>query len=160
MENRTAYVVLTGREQGNGGFSGSLIELAHKLGVAERLRLAGNCDDMAAAYKLADVVVAPSLLPEPFGRTVVEAQAMGRVVIASGHGGAAETIEHGITGFLVPPGEVMQLADAIDYVLKLPEAARSAFGTRSRASVAANFAKETMQNATIQVYRELLRRDA
>ena len=156
LQNREAFVVLAGPEQGNGAFSRSLVILAGQLGVSDRLRLVGNCDDMQAAYQLSDVVVAPSLEPEPFGRTVVEAQAMGRIVVASANGGAAETIEHGVTGFLVPPGDVAQLADAIDYVLQMPQEARRAFGERARASVAANFAKETMQAATIVVYRELL----
>jgi len=156
LQNREAFVVLAGPEQGNGAFSRSLVILAGQLGVSDRLRLVGNCDDMQAAYKLSDLVVAPSLEPEPFGRTVVEAQAMGRIVVASANGGAAETIEHGVTGFLVPPGDVAQLADAIDYVLQMPQEARRAFGERARASVAANFAKETMQAATIVVYRELL----
>jgi len=156
LQNREAFVVLAGPEQGNGAFSRSLVILAGQLGVSDRLRLVGNCDDMQAAYKLSDLVVAPSLEPEPFGRTVVEAQAMGRIVVASANGGAAETIEHGVTGFLVPPGDVAQLADAIDYVLQMPQEASRAFGERARASVAANFAKETMQAATIVVYRELL----
>jgi len=156
LQNREAFVVLAGPEQGNGAFSRSLVILAGQLGVSDRLRLVGNCDDMQAAYQLSDVVVAPSLEPEPFGRTVVEAQAMGRIVVASANGGAAETIEHGVTGFLVPPGDVAQLADAIDYVLQMPQEASRAFGERARASVAANFAKETMQAATIVVYRELL----
>ena len=156
LQNREAFVVLAGPEQGNGAFSRSLVILAGQLGVSDRLRLVGNCDDMQAAYQLSDLVVAPSLEPEPFGRTVVEAQAMGRIVVASANGGAAETIEHGVTGFLVPPGDVAQLADAIDYVLQMPQEASRAFGERARASVAANFAKETMQAATIVVYRELL----
>jgi len=156
LQNQDAYAVLAGPEQGSGSFPHALIALATRLGVADRLRLVGNCDDMQAAYRLADVVVAPSLAPEPFGRTVVEAQAMGRVVIATNHGGAAETIEHGVTGFLVPPGDATHLADAIDYVLKLSPPDRAAFGARARASVAAHFSKETMQNATIAVYRELL----
>ena len=159
LENRAAYVVLAGPEQGAGAFSRSLITLADRLNVADRLRLVGNCDDMPAAYVLADVVVAPSLAPEPFGRTVVEAQAMGRIVIAASHGGAPETIEHGITGFLVPPNDAPHLADALDYVLKLSPAERAGFGARARASVAAHFSKETMQNATVAVYRELLGRE-
>ncbi len=156
MEHRTAIMVLVGPEQGNGHFSKHLIELAHQLGVAPRLRIAGNCDDMQAAYQMADVVVAPSLQPEPFGRTVVEAQAMGRIVVASSHGGAAETIEHGVTGFLVPPGDVAMLAGALDYVLGLSPGRRAEFGEQARQSVARHFAKETMQAATIEVYRELL----
>ena len=75
------------------------------LGVADRLRLAGDCDDMPAALMLADVVVHASTEPEAFGRVVIEAQAMARPVIASDLGGPAETVEHGVTGWRVPPGD-------------------------------------------------------
>jgi glycosyltransferase involved in cell wall biosynthesis len=156
LENRKAFLILAGPEQGTGQFSRELIELAQKLGVADRLRLTGNCDDMQAAYQIADAVVTPSLKPEPFGRTNVEAQAMARVVISSNHGGASETIAHGTTGFLVPPNDPAHLAAAIDYVLKMLPLERAAFGAQARAAVAKHFSKESMQAATIEVYRELL----
>ena len=73
----------------------TLEKLAQTLGLGGRVRLAGQCDDMPAALMLADVVACPSLKPEPFGRTVIEAQAMGKPVIAANHGGAAETIIDG-----------------------------------------------------------------
>ena len=74
---------------------------------------------------LADVVVSASILPEPFGRTVIEAQAMARPVVATDHGGAAETVEHLVTGWRVPPGDPAALAQALDHALQLtPSTAR------------------------------------
>lgn len=156
MSHRQAILVLAGPEQGNGSFSRELIALANDLDVGQHLRIVGNCDDMQAAYKLADVVVAPSLLSEPFGRTVVEAQAMKRIVVASNHGGAAETVEHGVTGFLAPPGDPQFWAEALDYILDLPAEIREAIGATARHSVVQDFSKTAMQAATIAVYRELL----
>ena len=52
------------------------------------MRLAEKSNDMPAALMLADVVVMPSIEPEPFGRVAIEAQAMGRPVVAFDHGGA------------------------------------------------------------------------
>ena len=63
-----------------------MIARAEALGLADRLRLVGHCDDMPAALMLADVVANPSIEPEPFGRTVIEAQAMGRPVVVSDAG--------------------------------------------------------------------------
>ena len=71
---------------------------------------------MPAAYALASAVVAPSIVSEGFGRVPVEAQAMGRPVIATNLGGFRETIIHGETGLLVPPGDAAALAKAIDAV--------------------------------------------
>ena len=62
---------------------------------------------------LADIVVSASTRPEGFGRVIAEAQAMGRPVIATDHGGARESVIPGETGFLVPPGDAEALARAI-----------------------------------------------
>ena len=109
-----------------------LINQAEALGVADRVRLVGECDDMPAALMLADVVVHASTRPEAFGRVVIEAQAMARPVIASDLGGPVETVEHGVTGWRVPPGDAGILAEAIEAVLALPEEDRAALGQRAR----------------------------
>ena len=156
MQNRDACVVLVGDDQGRHAFTAELVALAERLGVGQRVRLAGHCDDMAAALTLSDVVVNPSIAPEGFGRVVIEAQAMARLVIGTDHGGAAETIEHGVTGFRVPPGDARALARQIDDALRLPEEARSAIGAAARASVSARYTTAGLQSATIDVYREVL----
>ena len=156
MQNRDACVVLVGDDQGRHAFTAELVALAERLGVGQRVRLAGHCDDMAAALTLSDVVVNPSIAPEGFGRVVIEAQAMARLVIGTDHGGAAETIEHGVTGFRVPPGDARALAQQIDAALRLPEEARSAIGAAARASVGARYTTAGLQSATIDVYRTVL----
>jgi len=105
---------------------------------------------------LADVVVSASTDPEGFGRTVIEAQAMGRPVVATDHGGAAETVEHLVTGWRVPPGDAAALAEAIDHALWMPPDYRQALGERARAAVCAGYTAAAMQAATLDVYRELL----
>ena len=135
MARRDVCCVLVGSDQGRRRYADGLIRQAEALGVADRLRLAGECDDMPAALMLADVVVHASTEPEAFGRVVIEAQAMGRPVIASDLGGPVETVEHGVTGWRVPPGDAGALAAAIEAVLALPVAERDALGERARAAV-------------------------
>ena len=95
-----------------------------------------HCDDMPAAYMMADVVVSASTDPEAFGRILVEAQALGRPVVASDHGGARETVLEGETGWLFPPGDVDALASMLDKVLRLPgETRREPFGTARRVAL-------------------------
>jgi glycosyltransferase involved in cell wall biosynthesis len=156
MENRDACAVLVGSDQGRRRFAAELSALAARLGVADRVRMVGHCDDMPAALMLSDVVVNPSTAPEGFGRVVIEAQAMGRVVVGADHGGAAETIEHGVTGFRVKPGDPVDLAATLDAVLRLDEEARTAICRAARASVCARYTTAAMQSATIEVYREVL----
>jgi glycosyltransferase involved in cell wall biosynthesis len=133
-----------------------LIAQAERLGLADRVRLVGNTDDMPAAMMLSDVVVHASTQPEAFGRVVIEAQAMGRPVIASDLGGPVETVEDGVTGWRVPPGDPVALAAAIDRALAQTPEERAALGARARASVLAHYTKQAMQEATLGVYAELL----
>jgi glycosyltransferase involved in cell wall biosynthesis len=156
LQRRDVHCVLVGSDQGRGRYAAAVLRRANALGVADRLRLAGECDDMPAALTLADVVVHASTEPEAFGRVVIEAQAMARPVIASDLGGPTETVEHGVTGWRVPPADTEILAAAIDHALALPAAEKIAMGTRARSAVLCGYTVTAMQAATLAVYDELL----
>jgi len=111
--------ILAGDSQGRDGYVAALEGQIASLGLSNVVRLVDHVSDMPAAFALADVAVFPSLEPEAFGRSAVEAQAMGVPVIAAGHGGLAETIVDGVTGFLVPPGDPVALAAALERILLL-----------------------------------------
>jgi glycosyltransferase involved in cell wall biosynthesis len=154
--NRADVVcVLVGAQQGGSRYAERLYHQAETLGIADRLRLVGHCDEMPVALLLADVVVHASTEPEAFGRVVIEAQAMGRPVIASDLGGPVETVRHGVTGWRVPPNDPAALAAAIAQVLDMHEGALRALGERARDSVPT---LQAMQAATLAVYREVLNR--
>lgn len=154
LQDRTAVCVLLG--EGRPGYVKELTGLAHRLGVAERLRLVGHVDDVPAALMLATVAVSASTQPEGFGRAVIEAQAMGCAVVATDHGGAAETVEDLVTGWRVPPGDPGALAAVLDRALAMTPEHRLALGERSRASVLERYTVGRMQAATLAVYGELL----
>jgi glycosyltransferase involved in cell wall biosynthesis len=141
---------------GNDAFARELQDRAAALDLGQRLVLAGHVDAMDVALLAADVVVHASTDAEAFGRTVIEAQAMARPVIASDLGGPRETVEEGVTGWRVPPGDPAALAAAVARVLAMPEAEREAAGARARAAVLRDYTTAAMQAATIGVYRELL----
>ena len=102
LGRRDMCCLLVGAEQRR-GFRRELEAAIERNGLAGLFRIVEDCRDMPAAYMLADVVVSASSDPEGFGRVIIEAQAMGRPVVATDHGGARETIVPGITGWLVPP---------------------------------------------------------
>jgi glycosyltransferase involved in cell wall biosynthesis len=156
MPSQEAYCVLVGSDQGRRAYADRLVVRAERLGLAGRVRFAGHCEDMPAALQLADVVVSASLKPEPFGRVVIEAQAMGRPVVVSDHGGAAETVQPGLTGWRVPPGDAAALADALQTALSLDEQQKADLAERARDSVLTYFTTTAMQQSTLAVYRELL----
>jgi glycosyltransferase involved in cell wall biosynthesis len=127
-----------------------------RAGLEDSVRLIDDCRDMPAAYRLADLIVAPSTRPEAFGRVAVEAQAMGRPIIATDHGGARETVIPGATGVLVPPGDATALANAMAQIIALDSEARDRLGRQAIAHVRARFTNEAMCAATLAVYDELL----
>ncbi len=110
---------------------------------------------MPAAYKLASVVVSASTEPEAFGRVMVEAQAMSRPVIATAHGGARETVAHGESGWLYPPGDADLLAATIHQALNMDPSARAHMGLAGRARVHARFTTAAMQRATLDLYERV-----
>ena len=143
---------------GREGYRAELEGLVQKLGLQSVVHLVGDCRDMAAAYKIADVVVSASTEPEAFGRVIAEAQAMGKPVIAPNHGAAPEIVLPDVTGWLVPPEDPAALAGALEKTLALDTLAREALAYTAIARVEANFTTAKMCAATIDVYRELLHR--
>ena len=81
---------------------------AQRRGLAERVRFAGRVPhaDLPALLANCDALVQPSIGEEAFGISVVEAMACGLAVFASNNGGLPETVVDGITGRLLPPGDV------------------------------------------------------
>lgn len=147
--------VMVGPGEDN-SYTQMLNKMAEERGIANRLRFAGPCNDMAAAYRLAHVVTVPSLRPEPFGRVPVEAQMMGCWVIGSARGGLKETIQHGESGTLVPAGDYRALAGALREVLDVPPELMAERQDEIRAHALARYTKQHMQKATLGVYDELL----
>ena len=98
---------------GEEAYARGLRQQAERLGVAARVRFLGQRDDVAMLMQAIDVVVHPSVDPEPFGLTLVEAMLAGTPVIASRAGAAEEILDGGRFGALVPPGDAAALAAAV-----------------------------------------------
>lgn len=153
---QSAIGVIAGDAQGRESYALEIVQAIADAGLGERMRVAPHCDDMPAAYLAADAVVSASTDPEAFGRVAVEAQAMGRIVVASNLGATRETIKDGETGFLVPSGDAEALARGIARALALSEERRFAMGALARAHARANFSREAMCEKTLDVYRQAI----
>ncbi|WP_322042725.1 glycosyltransferase family 4 protein [Paraburkholderia sp. J67] len=94
--------------------------LAARLGVADRVHFVGTRNDVPVLMKAMDVILHTSLKPEPFGRVIIEGMAAGRPVVASGAGGVTEIVQHRMNGWLIEPGNVAALADAIETLRATP----------------------------------------
>ncbi len=156
LQREGAVALLIGADAGRPGYRDELLKRVRRRGLEGAVRFVGHCNDMPAAYMLADVVVSASTRPEAFGRVAAEAQAMGRPVIATDHGGARETVLPGRTGWLTPPGDAGALAQALDAALSMTPADRQRMARTAAANIRRNFSKQVMTARTLEVYAELV----
>ena len=158
LEAKDVTLLLLGAGDGHSRFIERLRALAIKTGLDGRLRIASGTDDMPAALMLADVVAMPSTIPEPFGRVALEAQAMGRPVVAFKHGGAIESIQEGETGWLAEPNNVEDLARCLHLALKLGPRQRTIWAKRARAYMESDFSTQQMCEKTLEIYADFLQK--
>ena len=124
----------------------------HALGVLKHPKL-------FPLYRAADVVVSPSIWPEPLSRVLVEAMHFGRPVVATFTGGSPEAVEDGITGLLVRPNDPGALGDAIVALLRDP-GRRERMGAAARARLAAVFGEDKIVASLLDAYAAAGRRSA
>ena len=105
---------------------------------------------------LADVAILPTTVPESFGRTAVEPQAMGRPVIASNHGGTTETVVDGVTGWLVPPEQPQAWAAAMAKAIDLGPGRRGEMGQTGMNRTRQLYRVDVMCAATLAAYERVL----
>ncbi len=153
------FCVMVGDDQGRKEYRDEIETAIKKHNLEGRVRIIGQCHDMPAAYMLSNVVVSASTDPEGFGRVPIEAQAMGRPVIATNHGGAMETIIHNETGWLIEPNNAKELAEAINHALSMDAEKKFMMATKAMMHIAEHFTKAHMVEQTLDVYAQLLQKD-
>ena len=156
LEHLDVAIVLLGAGDANTRFVEILEKKSVELGLGANVRIARSTRDMPAALMLADVVVMPSVYPEPFGRIAIEAQAMGRPVVAFEHGGAKETILNEKTGWLAKPNDVASLALSLEKALGISGSERDNLSKLAQSNVKRRFSIKKMTKSTLDIYRELL----
>lgn len=163
--NRPLGVVLGGSDKSSvRAYRKGLQDRVHALDLEGDVVFAGGmgAEEMPLAYGAVDMVVAPSVFQEPFGRVAVEAQAMERLVIASDIGGFRETIAvdgEMRTGWLVQPGNPAALARAVGQAMVLGTLRRKEMGRRARKHVASSFSMKKMCARTLSLYQELIKKN-
>ncbi|MCQ2914769.1 MAG: glycosyltransferase family 4 protein [Alphaproteobacteria bacterium] len=156
MKHKNFRCLFVGSDQGRKGYLNEMLKKIKKLHLESVCQIVDHCSEMDVAYMLSDIVISASTDPEAFGRVVPEAQAMGKMVIASNHGGATETVKDGETGFLVPVGDEEALAKALDKIFDMSEEEKKKMSIAAVESVRKDFSKEKMCKKTIDVYKSIL----
>ncbi|MFP4098603.1 MAG: glycosyltransferase family 4 protein [Alphaproteobacteria bacterium] len=158
LDRDDVFCIMIGSDQGRKDYRRELENTIDAKKLGSKVRIVDQCTDMPAAYMLSTIVVSASTEPEGFGRVPVEAQAMGKPVIATDHGGAKETIIPDITGWLIPHSNPEALANAIKEILDMGSTQHAILAARSMEHAAKNFAKKIMTEKTLDVYAELLQK--
>ena len=142
---------------GHHGYEAGLRARAAVLGVDRHVHFLGERDDVPEILAAADVLLHCPIAPEPFGRVVAEAMAVGRAVVASRGGGIPEVVDDEGTGILVPPGDVPRAARAVLRLLASRDL-REAFGAAGRRRAVTLFAPPAHTAAVLDAYRSVLER--
>jgi glycosyltransferase involved in cell wall biosynthesis len=131
------FIVCGGEVPGHESVTRDSAELARELGLGESVTFTQwklGPADMPELFAALDLVVSASTIPESFGRTLIEAMASGKPVIATDHGGPREVCVDGETAHMIPPGDAQLLANAMLELLRRPqEASRMGAAGRKRA---------------------------
>lgn len=142
-------------EKGKHKYTDLLVRTIRQLGLESSVKILGTRRDISDLLAQSDLLVLSTLVPEAFGRVVIEAGAVGIPVLATGVGGVLEIIQSGDNGLLVPPGDIESMAKGILEILKDRPRAET-FAARLHEKVVQEFSLERMVDQTLDVYREVL----
>ena len=149
--------IILGSDQGRKVYKKKLISLVERYHLNKKIRFIQHCKEMPLAYSLADLVVSTSIEPEAFGRVSVEAQSMGKPIIASNIGGSKETVINKKTGFLYKHDDPRELAKCLNTVIQLSSDDLKSMGNEGRKNVIKKFDVETMCQSNLKEYRNLIK---
>ncbi|MGX6959935.1 MAG: glycosyltransferase family 4 protein [Rickettsia endosymbiont of Pentastiridius leporinus] len=158
LKHRNFYCLMVGDLSRHPNFTNRVKELIANLKLQNRIQIFGNDSDIINLYGISDIIVSASIEPEAFGRTIIEGQAMEKLVIATNIGGATETINDNVTGFHVKPNDAEDLAQKIDYCLSIlnTDTAKQ-IQESARRTVIDYFSLDLMLRKNLEVYKELLK---
>ena len=129
-------------------------ETAHRLGLEHRIKFLGDCSNVEELLSRAHLFVL-STKWEGLPISILEGMRAGLPVIATDVGGVKEAVDHGVTGYLVPPGGVLNLEGRILELVKNPER-RLELGQAGRERYERDFTLERMLSRTAAIYNLLL----
>ena len=147
--------IILGSNQGRKVYSKKLLNLVERYSLNKKVKFINHCKEMPLAYSLSDVVVSASIEPEAFGRVSVEAQSMGKPIIASNIGGSNETIINKKTGFLYKYDDPRELAKNLNTVIQLSQDELKLMGNEGRKNTTKKFDVETMCQSNLKEYKKI-----
>ena len=153
--NHKFEIIFVGPDE-NHKLKTSLKNFANEHNLAKSLHFVGPRNDLNNFYSLADLVISASTDPEAFGRISVEAQAMGKFVIASNHGGSVETVKDGETGYLFENNNSEDLCEKIIDAISNEKHKSDKTSEACISHVREKYSKIKMCEETINFYEEVI----
>lgn len=151
------YCIMVGDLSKHPNYVKRINQLILERKLQSKVQIFGSERNIVNLYNMADIIVSSSIEPEAFGRTIVEAQAMEKIVVATNIGGAVETITDQVNGFHVIPRNSDDMAEKLRYALEILGSKKADDITKSaRKNVADNFSLDKMQKDTLDIYSSLI----
>jgi glycosyltransferase involved in cell wall biosynthesis len=142
---------------GDGPGRQELVEKVAQSPCRDSVTLLGHRDDVPNVLASLDVLTLPSFAHEGIPQIILQAQAMGRAVVATTVGGIPEIVEDGVNGLLVPPRDAPALAEKITFLLNNPSLRRR-LGKAARAQVETEFSLDNMGRRLLWLYEDVKHR--
>jgi len=156
---RNAHFVIVGgsiyETHGHAGYIEALRHRANQLGLADRVTFLGLRDDVPEILAGLDVLVHCPTAPEPLGRVLAEAMAVGRPIVAARCGGIPEVVEDEVTGLLVNPGDIQGFASTVVRLLGDPALGKR-FGKVGRQRAETLFRLDTHVDSVLKAYEAVM----
>jgi glycosyltransferase involved in cell wall biosynthesis len=157
LKTENVVALVAGSHAGHDNYHNEIKNFVREKNLQKQVILSGNISDMAIAYGACDIVINSSIEPETFGRTIAEANLMGKPVIASNIGGAKEIIINDLTGKLFENKNHLDLAEKIKSYLEIlkDEQKKQEVSEACTKNVFDNFLVSNMGEKTLKLYNSL-----
>ena len=159
MKNRRVHCFFIGRAKHEANVK-KFLKKARQTGVEAQVQFIEEDVCSETAYAMADTVVYVPERDEAFSRTVLEAQAMSRIVVASDNGGIGESVRNGVSGFVTAAKDADSLAETLDKVLALTFDERQKITRTAKSDLLKKHARKNTHAAIVGFYQSLLKKKA
>ena len=157
IKNENFYCVLVGDLSKRPKFVKKIHELILKNKLQSKIQIFGPENDMRGLYYKSDIILSTSIEPEAFPKTIIEASAMQKLVLATKLGGSLEVINDNVSGFFCNSRDENQLAEKLKHLIKINSTDEGKqIRKQARLNIEKNFDLKKMQDLTLQVYSELI----
>jgi len=152
--NNVKVIVVGKTARGDEQYENDLKQFIKANSMSDKVCLMGFRKDVPELLNAIDIFVHSSIEPEPFGRVILEAMALGKPIVATNFGGTIEQIVHGESGILVPPNDHRKMAEGIEGLLIDQKKAKT-LGENALLRLKDKFSIRNMVDGVEKIYSEI-----